>query len=65
MYSLKINAALLTDLYVFNEGNVAKISWNSMYRVVFVLYFVMFIHVLMIVSMYLSQSNETAIGGVT
>lgn len=65
MYSLKINSALLTDLYVFDEGNVAKISWNSMYRVVFVLYFVMFIHVLMIVSMYLSQSNETAIGGVT
>lgn len=26
IYSLKINAALLTDLYVFDEGNVAKIS---------------------------------------
>lgn len=54
MYSLKINLVLLIDLYVFDEGNVVKIFWNLMYRVVFVLYFVMFIYVLMIVSMYFS-----------
>lgn len=44
IYSLKINVVLLIDLYVFDEGNVVKIFWNLMYRVVFVLYFVMFIY---------------------
>lgn len=44
IYSLKINVVLLIDLYVFDEGNVVKIFWNLMYRVVFVLYFVMFMY---------------------